>query len=136
MLTARCGSSVALLYGTGVRLEECLGLRVKDVDFDRHQVVVRRGTRQKDRVTMLPAGVKERLAAHLLTVKRQHERALTRGEGDAGPRIRANESERVGPISDLDRSVTPETRTASPTRSARPGTCDRALSVKSPLDRL
>jgi integrase len=43
--------------------------------------MVRRGKRQKDRVTMLPAGVKERLAAHLLTVKRQHERDLTRGEG-------------------------------------------------------
>lgn len=72
---------VALLYGTGVRLEECMELRVKDLDFDRQQIVVRRGKRQKDRVTMLPAGVKERLAAHLLTVKRQHERDLTRGEG-------------------------------------------------------
>jgi integron integrase len=72
---------VAMLYGTGVRLEECLELRVKDLDFDRNQVTVRRGKGQKDRVTMLPAGVKERLAAHLVTVKRQHERDLTRGEG-------------------------------------------------------
>ena len=72
---------VALLYGTGVRLEECMELRVKDLDFDRNQIVIRRGKRQKDRVTMLPAGVKERLAAHLLTVKRQHERDLLRGEG-------------------------------------------------------
>ena len=72
---------VALLYGTGLRLEECLELRVKDLDFDRNQIVVRRGKGQKDRVTMLPAAVKERLAAHLLTVKRQHERDLTRGEG-------------------------------------------------------
>jgi integron integrase len=72
---------VALLYGTGVRLEECVELRVKDLDFDRNQIVVRRGKRQKDRITMLPAAMKERLAAHLLTVKRQHERDLTRGEG-------------------------------------------------------
>jgi integrase len=72
---------VALLYGAGLRLEECLELRVKDLDFDRHQIVVRRGKGQKDRVTMLPGGVTERLAAHLLTVKRQHERDLARGEG-------------------------------------------------------
>jgi integron integrase len=72
---------VAMLYGTGVRLEECLELRVKDLDFDRNQVTVRRGKGQKDRVTMLPAGVKDRLAAHLVTVKDQHERDLTRGEG-------------------------------------------------------
>ena len=72
---------VALLYGTGVRLEECLELRVKDLDVDRDQIVVRRGKGQKDRVTMLPAGVKERLAAQMVTVKRQHERDLARGEG-------------------------------------------------------
>jgi integron integrase len=72
---------VAMLYGTGLRLEECLELRVKDLDFDRNQVTVRRGKGQKDRVTMLPAGVKERLAAHLVTVKGQHERDLARGEG-------------------------------------------------------
>jgi integrase len=62
---------VALLYGAGLRLEECVGLRVKDLDFDRNQIVVRRGKGQKDRVTMLPAAVKERLVAHLLTVKGQ-----------------------------------------------------------------
>jgi integrase len=56
-------------------------LRVKDIDFDRQQIVVRRGKGQKDRVTMLPAAVKERLAAHVETVKRQHERDLARGEG-------------------------------------------------------
>ena len=72
---------VALLYGSGLRLMECLELRVKDLDFDGGQIIVRRGKGQKDRVTMLPAAVKERLAAHLLTVKRQHERDLGRGEG-------------------------------------------------------
>ena len=72
---------VALLYGTGVRLEECLELRVKDLDVDRDQIVVRRGKGQKDRVTMLPGGVRERLGAHLVAVKGQHERDLARGEG-------------------------------------------------------
>jgi integrase len=72
---------VAMLHGAGVRLEECLELRVKDLDFDRNQITVRRGKEHKDRVTMLPAGVKERLAAHLVTVKGQHERDLTRGDG-------------------------------------------------------
>jgi integrase len=72
---------VAMLYGTGVRLEECLELRIKDLDFERSQVTVRRGKGQKDRVTMLPASVRQRLAAHLVTVKDQHERDLARGEG-------------------------------------------------------
>ena len=72
---------VALLYGAGLRLEECLELRIKDLDFDRNQIVVRRGKGQKDRVTMLPVAAQERLAAHLSTVRRQHERDLTRGEG-------------------------------------------------------
>ena len=72
---------VALLYGGGLRLQECLELRVKDLDFDRGQIIIRRGKGQKDRVTMLPAGAKDRLTAHLATVKQQHERDLARGEG-------------------------------------------------------
>jgi integron integrase len=72
---------VALLYGAGLRIEECLQLRVKDVDFDRHQIVVRRGKGQKDRRTMLPVAVSEPLQAHLKEVKRQHERDLAQGAG-------------------------------------------------------
>ena len=71
----------ALLYGAGLRLQECLELRVKDIDFDRHQVVVRRGKGQKDRLTMLPAGVEERLKTHLEGVRRQHEKDLANGVG-------------------------------------------------------
>ena len=70
-----------LLYGSGLRIEECLSLRVKDLDFDRHEIVVRRGKGQKDRRTMLPAAVRERLVAHLSDVKRQHERDLASGGG-------------------------------------------------------
>jgi integron integrase len=70
---------VALLYGAGLRLQECLELRLKDVDFDRNQLIVRRGKGQKDRPTMLPAIVKERLLAHLRAVKQLHDRDLAAG---------------------------------------------------------
>jgi integrase len=72
---------VALLYGAGLRLQECLELRVKDIDFDRHEIVVRRGKGQKDRRTMLPVAIEERLQGHLREVRRQHERDLADGVG-------------------------------------------------------
>ena len=50
-----------LLYGSGLRLLECLTLRVKDLDFERMEIHVRRGKGQKDRVTMLPASSKQDL---------------------------------------------------------------------------
>jgi integron integrase len=62
-----------LLYGAGLRLMECLRLRVKDVDFARNQILVREGKGNKDRVTMLPAAVKEPLARHLKHVREQYE---------------------------------------------------------------
>jgi integron integrase len=70
-----------LLYGTGLRLMECLRLRVKDVDFARNQITVREGKGNKDRLTMLPTAVKEPLARHLERVREQHERDLTNGFG-------------------------------------------------------
>jgi integron integrase len=72
---------VMLLYGTGLRLEECLGLRVKDLDFDRHQIIVRQGKGQKDRVTMLPVAAREALTQHVADVRRLHEADLARGFG-------------------------------------------------------
>lgn len=53
-LTGTMRLIVMLLYGTGLRLEECLQLRVKDLDFDRHQIIVREGKGRKDRVTCSP----------------------------------------------------------------------------------
>lgn len=70
-----------LLYGSGLRLQQCLELRVKDVDFDQHRIVGRRGKGQKDRMTMLPVAIEKRLASHLQDVKRQHERDLADGCG-------------------------------------------------------
>ena len=72
----------SLLYGAGLRLRECLKLRVKDVDFGYRQIVVRDGKGAKDRVTMLPASVQAPLKAHLLRVKELHERDLAEGHGD------------------------------------------------------
>lgn len=72
---------IALLYGTGVRLLEGLQLRVKDLDFERHEVTVRGGKGGRDRVTMLPQRLKGPLLHHLARVRRQHERDLARGAG-------------------------------------------------------
>lgn len=54
---------VRLLYGTGMRLLECLRLRMKDVEFSRREIVVREGKGNKDRVTMLPDSLTDRLRA-------------------------------------------------------------------------
>ena len=68
-----------LLYGTGMRLMEAVRLRVKDVDFDRREIVVREGKGGKDRVTMLPAGLVADLRAHLARI-----RNLWQQDRDAG----------------------------------------------------
>jgi len=72
----------SLLYGAGLRLRECLKLRVKDVDFDYRQILVRDGKGGKDRVTMLPESVIEPLKAHLVRVKTLHDKDLADGFGD------------------------------------------------------
>lgn len=80
-LTGTVRMFVMLLYGTGLRLEEGLDLRVKDLDFDRHQIIVRQGKSRKDRATMLPVAAREGLIAHLAEVRRLHEQDLARGFG-------------------------------------------------------
>jgi integrase len=79
--TRPCTIVVITGLASGVRLEECLALRVKDLDFDRRQIIVRQGKGQKDRVTMLPAAAREGLTGHLADVRRLHERDLARGFG-------------------------------------------------------
>ena len=69
------------LYGDGLRLMECLRLRVKDLDFERLQVTVRDGKGEKDRVTLLPQTIVEPLKQHLTAVREAHERALREGYG-------------------------------------------------------
>jgi integron integrase len=71
----------SLLYGAGLRLLECLRLRVKDIDFASHQILLRDGKGHKDRRTMLPAAVQEPLAAHLEHVRQRHQQDLARGFG-------------------------------------------------------
>jgi integron integrase len=70
-----------LLYGSGLRLMECVQLRVKDIDFGQRQIVVRDGKGITDRVTMLPNTLIEPLQEHLRRVKRLHEEDLAKGYG-------------------------------------------------------
>jgi integron integrase len=75
------GTMAALLYGTGMRLMECIRLRVKDIDFDYRQILVRDGKGQKDRVVPLPARLIDRLRGHLEKVRELHGEDLARGAG-------------------------------------------------------
>lgn len=73
--------TACLLYGAGLRLLECLRLRVKDLDFGYNQITVRDGKGNKDRVTMLPTTLKAQLKQHLEGVKALHEQDLEEGFG-------------------------------------------------------
>ncbi len=70
-----------LLYGSGLRLQECLRLRVKDIDFHYNQITVREAKGAKDRMTMLPEIIREPLQQHLEKVKKMHDRDLAAGFG-------------------------------------------------------
>ena len=71
----------SLLYGAGLRLQECLELRIKDLDFERREMTVRRGKGQKDRRVMLPDLVHDRLRQHLEEVRTRHQTDLAQGFG-------------------------------------------------------
>jgi integron integrase len=70
-----------LLYGSGLRLMECVRLRVKDVDFGYARITVRDGKGAKDRVTMLPVNLAQPLEKHFQKVKALHEEDLEAGLG-------------------------------------------------------
>jgi integron integrase len=70
-----------LLYGTGMRLLECLRLRVKDVDFESNEVMIRSGKGHKDRTTMLPKLLRVALRRHLEGVRAIHDKDVAEGFG-------------------------------------------------------
>jgi len=72
---------VRLIYGSGLRLMECLRLRVKDIDFENNQVVVRDAKGMKDRITVLPGSLRQSLREHLERVKLVHQNDLAKGYG-------------------------------------------------------
>ena len=76
------GLMARLIYGCGLRLMECLRLRVKDIDFNMNQVIVRSGKGNKDRVTILPESLKPQLEEQLKKVKLIHEMDLKNGFGE------------------------------------------------------
>ena len=70
-----------LLYGSGLRLMECLQLRVRDLDFDYHQIMVRNGKGGRDRVTVMPKSVIGSLQTQLSVVRERHDLAMRDGYG-------------------------------------------------------
>ncbi len=71
-----------VLYGGGLRLMECVRLRIKDIDFALGQIMIRDGKGQKDRVTMLPERSREPLRVHLERVRDLHREDLAKGFGE------------------------------------------------------
>lgn len=80
-LAGREALMAGLLYGSGLRLMECVRLRVKDVGLERNELVVRDGKGGKDRMTVLPGALKEALARQLAEVRLLHARDLACGHG-------------------------------------------------------
>jgi integron integrase len=74
---------IQLLYGTGMRQTEALSLRVKDIDFNQHQIIIRNAKGMKDRITMLPDSLMPDLKAHLDRAKLFHQQDLAEGYGSA-----------------------------------------------------
>jgi integron integrase len=80
-LTGDCRLMAELLYGSGLRLMECLRLRVKDIDFGYNQITVRDGKGYRDRITLLPQRLRKPLRLHLERVKELHQQDLAVGRG-------------------------------------------------------
>lgn len=81
-MTGKSRLIAELLYGSGMRLMELARLRVRDIDFDANTIFVRSGKGDKDRATVLPSAVKERLKEHLKEVKGLHEQDIADGYGE------------------------------------------------------
>lgn len=72
-----------LIYGTGMRIHECMSLRVKDIDFDLRSITVRAAKGNKDRATLLPEALIPALRNHLTRVAQLHKSDILRGNGFA-----------------------------------------------------
>ena len=81
----------SLLYGAGLRLMECVRLKVKDIHFAKNQITVRDGKGSKDRITMLPRRLKEPLCTHLGRMKVLHERDMEGRVRPCTPPIRSSQ---------------------------------------------
>lgn len=75
------GLMVNLMYGTGMRVIECVSLRILDLNFDYKQIVVRAGKGNKDRVVPMPDSLANHLQEQILNVKKQHDKDLEHGFG-------------------------------------------------------
>jgi integron integrase len=73
------GLIAKLMYGTGMRLMECLQLRIKDIELVRREVIVRQGKGAKDRITMFPASLVEEMSQHLAAVRLTYRRDVLAG---------------------------------------------------------
>lgn len=82
MMDGRTWLMASLLYGTGMRLMECLRLRVKDVDFARNEILIRNGKGGKDRRTMLPRALEEPLRREIQRARVLHAQDLAEGLGE------------------------------------------------------
>jgi integron integrase len=78
---ARARLMTELLYGTGMRVMECCTLRLRDVDLDRQQIIIRGGKGDKDRIVMLPTSLRGRLVEQLRQMRHLHEVDVKRGAG-------------------------------------------------------
>jgi len=80
-MSGMCALMAKLLYGSGMRLNECVQLRVKDIDFEQRQIVIHDGKGEQDRVTILPDSLISLLKDHLEWRKKLHQKDLARGAG-------------------------------------------------------
>ena len=102
-----------ILHGSGLRLLECLSLRIKDVDLDRHPIMIRRGKGDNDRPALLPARTHRGLETQIEAVRARHQAELAAGRGEV----------------DLPRSPAPH-RPAEVSHSHRPSKSDPPPAVK------
>ncbi|OQY84398.1 MAG: integrase [Chloroflexi bacterium UTCFX4] len=80
-MSGATGLMARILYGSGLRLMECVTLRVKDLDLAQHQIIVRDGKGEKDRVTMLPTSLETPLREHLASRKALYQQDIANGYG-------------------------------------------------------